>query len=898
MGHNCLAVGGRRHVARLSESPQTRRVARRQRASTRSRRPRTGPSAAGTFCWACSRRWASCPTARSCHRSTCRRPAASKGRASPASGYRLPPTRETACPAICFCRPAAARSACPASWRCTRRPRRARVSRPAWPTARTCTTALELAKRGYVVLVPDYPSFGDYKYDFNADKYISGSMKGIFNHMRAVDLLQSRPEVDPARIGAIGHSLGGHNAMFVGVFDERIKVIVSSCGWTPLHDYYGGKLEGWTSDRYVPTIRDVYKLDPDSVPFDMYEIVAALAPRGFFSNSPLHDSNFDVAGVRKAIAEAKPIYELLGAPEQLQVRYPDAGHEFPPAVRHEAYQFIDRILEHTPPNDFKAELPRIAPHEPARGAVDVQGRRRVSNRHWPPLSRWWPAPWRSTSTSAGGCTSSRCATTRSKTKSGWAACACWKTLTATAAIDRGDDFCRGAVLAHGHRLLRRRRFRRCSSRHLLPEGHQWRRQGRRAKDSCTPASRAVTCRACSTASTGRSTTAFTAPPAPAAGVSRDLMRRTSSRSIWAGAIFPSIPARCDLRPESGGAQHGMSFDDWGRKFVCSNSDHIQMVMFEDRYVARNPAVSAPTARREHRGRRRAGRGVPHQPGRAVADRADAAARDRRRARPDRRRRACRRLLHRGHRHHDLSRRRLAGRVSRSIVHRRRGQQYRASQDSRAATASVCIARRADEGSEFVASTDNWFRPAQFANGPDGALYIIDVYREVIEHPLSLPPEIKQHLDLTSGRDRGRIYRVVPNDFKQPPRPRLGELSPVELVAQLESRNGWTRDTASRLLFERQDRAAVDPLERLAANSKLPEGADARAVRVGGAERAVAGRGAGATRRRASSGSRTCGALGRAFGRRACRFASQAHRDGQRPRRAGSLSGRLFAGRVR
>ena len=224
--------------------------------------------------------------------------------------------------------------------------------------------ALELAKRGYVVLAPDYPSFGDYKYDFNADRYVSGSMKGIFNHMRAVDLLQSRPEVDPARIGAIGHSLGGHNAMFVGAFDERIKVIVSSCGWTPMHDYYGGKLAGWTSDRYVPAIRDVYGLDPDRVPFDMGEIVAALAPRGFFSNSPEHDSNFDVNGVRKAIAAARPIYELLGAPENLQVRYPNAGHEFPPAVRHEAYQFIDRILAHTPPKDLKAELPRIAPHEP------------------------------------------------------------------------------------------------------------------------------------------------------------------------------------------------------------------------------------------------------------------------------------------------------------------------------------------------------------------------------------------------------------------------------------------------------------------------------------------------------------------------------------------------------
>ena len=91
--------------------------------------------------------------------------------------------------------------------------------------------AMELAQRGYVVIAPDYPSFGDTQdYDFAGDAYISGTMKGIVNHMRCVDLLQSMPEVDPDRIGVIGHSLGGHNAMFVAVFDERLKVTVSSCG--------------------------------------------------------------------------------------------------------------------------------------------------------------------------------------------------------------------------------------------------------------------------------------------------------------------------------------------------------------------------------------------------------------------------------------------------------------------------------------------------------------------------------------------------------------------------------------------------------------------------------------------------------------------------------------------
>ncbi len=77
--------------------------------------------------------------------------------------------------------------------------------------------AHELAERGFVCLPPDYPSFGDYEYDFRVagSPYASGSMKGMWNHIRAVDLLEAMPVVHPDRIGCIGHSLGGHNALFV-----------------------------------------------------------------------------------------------------------------------------------------------------------------------------------------------------------------------------------------------------------------------------------------------------------------------------------------------------------------------------------------------------------------------------------------------------------------------------------------------------------------------------------------------------------------------------------------------------------------------------------------------------------------------------------------------------------
>jgi dipeptidyl aminopeptidase/acylaminoacyl peptidase len=114
---------------------------------------------------------------------------------------------------------------------------------------------LELAQRGYVVLAPDYPTLGEYAYDFEKDRYISGSMKGIWNHMRCIDLLAARDDVDPNRIAAIGHSLGGHNAIFLAVFDPRVKAIVTSCGWTPFHDYCGGDLTGWTGASATSTAR-------------------------------------------------------------------------------------------------------------------------------------------------------------------------------------------------------------------------------------------------------------------------------------------------------------------------------------------------------------------------------------------------------------------------------------------------------------------------------------------------------------------------------------------------------------------------------------------------------------------------------------------------------------------
>lgn len=294
--------------------------------------------------------------------------------------------------------------------------------------------------------------------------------------------------------------------------------------------------------------------------------------------------------------------------------------------------------------------------------------------------------------------------------------------------------------------------------------------------------------------------------------------------VLRGRDFAFDPSSGALEATSGGGQHGMSFDRWGRKFVSSNSDHIQMVMFEDRYLARNPYLAAPSPRVSIAAdgpQAEVFRVSPVEPWRIVRTRL-------------RLKGVVPGVVEGGGRaagyftgatgvtiyHGDAwpaeyLDNAFVGDVGSNIVHRKvlepRGVEL--------------LARRAagEEQVEFVASEDIWFRPAQFANAPDGTLYIADVYREVIEHPDSLPPPIKKHLDLTSGRDRGRIYRIVPEAFRQPPLPRLSTATIDELVAALEHAGGWHRETAARLLYERQDAAAVEPLKRLAATSSRPEG---------------------------------------------------------------------------
>ena len=272
---------------------------------------------------------------------------------------------------------------------------------------------------------------------------------------------------------------------------------------------------------------------------------------------------------------------------------------------------------------------------------------------------------------------------------------------------------------------------------------------------------------------------------------------------------------------SGGGQHGMSMDDWGRRFVCSNSVPAQMLMYDGRYLTRNPYLTAPSAAVNIAPRNkftRLYRISPNEPWRVLRTRLRA-----------------RKLvggsaeggkpfgfftgatgitIYRGDAWPAAFRGNLlVGDVANNLV-------YRARLKRRGLT---LVAERADKRREFLASKDIWFRPVQFANAPDGTLYVLDMYRSLIEGAAFLPPDILKHLKPLGGSSRGRIYRIRPKTFRRRKFERLDTATTARLVALLEHSNGWHRDTASRLLYQRRDPRSVKPLGRLLRTSKSPLG---------------------------------------------------------------------------
>ncbi len=282
-----------------------------------------------------------------------------------------------------------------------------------------------------------------------------------------------------------------------------------------------------------------------------------------------------------------------------------------------------------------------------------------------------------------------------------------------------------------------------------------------------------------------------------------------------GRDFAFDPRSFRFEAEAGGGQYGLCFDDRGRRFTCNNSDHIRVFMYDARYADRNPAFTPPPSLQSIAADGPAApvyRTSPEEPWRVLRTKWRVAGLVPGPIEGGGRSSgyftsATGLTVYRG----DAWPEDYVGDVfiadcGSNLVHRKR---------LRSEGVALIAERPADEQrTEFLTCSDTWFRPVQFANAPDGTLYVIDMYREIIEHPWSLPPGIKRHLDLNSGNDRGRIYRIVPDDFRQRPAPRLSGAATPVLVETLAHRNAWHRETAARLLLERQDPAAVPMLEVL------------------------------------------------------------------------------------
>ena len=272
-----------------------------------------------------------------------------------------------------------------------------------------------------------------------------------------------------------------------------------------------------------------------------------------------------------------------------------------------------------------------------------------------------------------------------------------------------------------------------------------------------------------------------------------------------GRDFRFRPDTREIEPISGQSQFGQAFDAWGRRFICNNRVHIRFVQVQERYLRRIPdlALISPVINIAEYGAVGAKVFPLSQPGERFND-----------------------YTHTGHF------------TSACGVHIYLGDLLPAEYQGCAYTCepvhnlvhrcrivprgSSFVAQRTDNDCEFFAARDPWCRPVYISTGPDGALYIADFYRAVVEHPQWIPPEVQKRLNLRAGEDRGRIYRIVPKHFNSWNYPDLQRMSSAQLVQELGHPNIWRRNTAQRLLYERQDKSVVPTLQELARTHADPQ----------------------------------------------------------------------------
>jgi putative membrane-bound dehydrogenase-like protein len=282
-----------------------------------------------------------------------------------------------------------------------------------------------------------------------------------------------------------------------------------------------------------------------------------------------------------------------------------------------------------------------------------------------------------------------------------------------------------------------------------------------------------------------------------------------------GRDFRFDPFTGKAEAVSGNGQFGLCFDDWGNRFVCSNRNPCRHVVIEDRYLKANPSVSVPAVVHDVAAAGEESRIFPISRAWTTSN-----------LHAGQFTAACGVHIYRG----TALRAEFYGNVftcdpTGNLVHR----------EIVKPQGPTFTSKPAYEGKEFLASPDEWFRPVNLELGPDGALYVVDMYRCVIEHPDFVPDELKNRPDQRLGDDRGRIWRVASGNTNpkreqgtadtNPKRERgiaLSTLSTDDLIPLLGHANAWQRETAQRLLLERERQAAAPKLREAAASAESPQ----------------------------------------------------------------------------
>jgi putative membrane-bound dehydrogenase-like protein len=261
--------------------------------------------------------------------------------------------------------------------------------------------------------------------------------------------------------------------------------------------------------------------------------------------------------------------------------------------------------------------------------------------------------------------------------------------------------------------------------------------------------------------------------------------------------FDPLTGKCEA--VTGNGQFGLCFDDWGNRFNCSNRNPVRHVVIEDRYLKANPNVTVSATVNDVAAFGEQSRIFPISRAWTTSN-----------LHAGQFTAACGVYIYRG----DLLPAEFKGNVftcdpTGNLIHREIMQP----------AGPTFTSKPAYEGKEFLASPDEWFRPVNMELGPDGALYVVDMYRCVIEHPDFVPDELKRRPDLRLGDDRGRIWRIatavppLPRTLEETTekrrRPSLSKLPADDLVSLLGHSNAWQRETAQRQLLER----GADPLAR-------------------------------------------------------------------------------------